>query len=59
MLSRVLQDLKILTSENSKTDLLAFMGDFLDKEIKNADYLEYHLDYQKELEEAVQQKSPV
>ncbi|TEA29167.1 hypothetical protein DBR06_SOUSAS40110001, partial [Sousa chinensis] len=49
-------DLKILSSENSKTDLLGFMGDFLDKEMKNADYLEYHLDYQKELEEVAQQK---
>jgi len=47
MWSKVLQDLKILSSENSETDLLDFMGEFLNKQ--NIDSLEYHLGSQKEL----------
>ena len=53
--SKVLQDLKTLASENSGTDLLDFMGEFLDKQ--NTDYLEYHPGGQKELEELAQRVS--
>ncbi|TEA41515.1 hypothetical protein DBR06_SOUSAS19510009, partial [Sousa chinensis] len=49
MLSKVQQELKILASKNSETDLLNFMGEFLDKQ-KNIDYLKYHLGCQKDLE---------
>lgn len=44
---KVLQDLKILSSEKSETDLLDFMAEFLNKQ--NMDYLECHLGSQKEL----------
>lgn len=55
MLSKVLlQDLQVLAPENSGTDLLDCGGEFLGKRMKNTDYLEEHLVYQKELEELPQ-----
>lgn len=54
MLSKVLQDLKIMASKNSESDLLDFTGELLDKQ--NIDYLDYHLGCQKELEELAQQE---
>lgn len=41
--------------ENSETDRLDFLGEFLDKQMKNIDYLEYQIVDQKEIDELVQQ----
>uniref|UniRef100_G3TVL2 Ferritin n=1 Tax=Loxodonta africana TaxID=9785 RepID=G3TVL2_LOXAF len=56
MLSKALQNLKILVCEKSETHLSGFVEEVLDKQVKNIEYLEYHLVYQKELEELVQQE---
>ncbi|XP_012415183.1 ferritin, heavy subunit-like [Trichechus manatus latirostris] len=57
MLSKALQNLKILVCEKSEINLSGFVREFLDKQMKNIEYLEYHLVYQKELEELVQQEA--
>lgn len=56
MLSKVLQDLKIGSFENSETDLLDFIGELPNQQIqqmKKIDSLEYHLGYQKESAEGI------
>ncbi|XP_036772446.2 ferritin heavy chain B-like [Manis pentadactyla] len=55
-LNKLLQDLKALASEKSETDLIHFIGKFLDKQKRNIGYLEYQLNYQKELEKQDQQE---
>ncbi|KAF5926585.1 hypothetical protein HPG69_001214, partial [Diceros bicornis minor] len=47
-------DLKSLASENSETNLLDFLGEFLGKQMKNVDCLEYQIADEKEIEELVQ-----
>lgn len=54
LLSKVLQNPKILFSENNEADLLEFMTEFLEKQMKNIEYLKCHLAYQSELEELAQ-----
>lgn len=40
----------------SEADLLDFLGEFPGKQMKNIDYLEYHIANQKEIDELVQQE---
>lgn len=48
-LTKLLQDLKTLTSVNSETDLLCFMGKYLDKQKRNTGYLEQQFLYHKKI----------
>ncbi|XP_039077161.1 soma ferritin-like [Hyaena hyaena] len=49
-LSKLLQDLMSLASQNSEIDLLNFLKKFPDKQKRNINYLEYQRSYQKELD---------
>ncbi|XP_070227715.1 soma ferritin [Bos mutus] len=53
-LNKLLQDLKASASRNRETNLLRFMKKFLDEQTRNIKYLEYQLNYQKELEMSTQ-----
>lgn len=44
MLSKDLQDLRILASEKRETDLLDCVGELTDTQVKNTDYLERHVE---------------
>ncbi|XP_006916745.1 ferritin, heavy subunit-like [Pteropus alecto] len=55
-LTKLLQDLKTLASVNSETDLLRFMGKYLDKQKRNIGYLEQQLQYHKKLEKQAQEE---
>lgn len=54
MLSKVLQDLKTSASENNEAALSDCVGEFLDKQMKDIAFLEYHLGCWKESEELAQ-----
>ncbi|KAF5923899.1 hypothetical protein HPG69_010328 [Diceros bicornis minor] len=56
-LNKLLQDLKTLASEKHDSDLLHFLGRFLDKQKRNIRYLENQVGYQKELETLAQEES--
>nr|KAF6474840.1 hypothetical protein HJG63_010973 [Rousettus aegyptiacus] len=55
-LTKLLQDLKTLASANGETDLLRFMGKYLDKQKRNIGYLEQQLQYHKKLEQQAQEE---
>ncbi|CAI9169306.1 unnamed protein product [Rangifer tarandus platyrhynchus] len=55
-LNTLLQDLKASASRNRETNLLRFMKKFLDEQTRNISYLEYQLNYQKELETSAQRE---
>ncbi|OWK00542.1 hypothetical protein Celaphus_00019510, partial [Cervus elaphus hippelaphus] len=54
VLNTLLQDLKASASRNRETNLLRFMKKYLDEQTRNISYLEYQLNYQKELETSAQ-----
>ncbi|KAI4534685.1 hypothetical protein MG293_015545 [Ovis ammon polii] len=53
-LNKLLQDLKASASRNRETNLLCFTKKFLDEQTRNISYLEYQLNYQKDLEKSTQ-----
>ncbi|TKC39113.1 hypothetical protein EI555_003889 [Monodon monoceros] len=53
-LNTLLQELKTLASKNKETNLSRFMKKFLDEQTRNISYLEYQLNYQKDLEKVAQ-----
>ncbi|KAB0388610.1 hypothetical protein E2I00_016719 [Balaenoptera physalus] len=53
-LNNLLQHLKALASKNKETNLSCFMKKFLDEQTRNISYLEYQLNYQKDLEKVPQ-----
>ncbi|XP_032979925.1 soma ferritin-like [Rhinolophus ferrumequinum] len=55
-LTKLLQDLKTLASANSETDLLRFMGKYLDKQKRNIGYLEHQLLYHRKVEKQAQEE---
>ncbi|XP_036114720.1 ferritin, heavy subunit-like [Molossus molossus] len=55
-LTNLLLDLKTMASANEETDLLHFMGKFLDKQKRNTSYLEHQLVYHKGLEKQAQEE---
>ncbi|XP_066111668.1 ferritin, heavy subunit-like [Saccopteryx bilineata] len=50
-LTKLLEDLKSVASADSATDLLRFMGKYLDKQKRNTNYLECQIMYHKTQEE--------
>ena len=52
VLNTLLQELKTSASKNKETNLSCFMKKFLDEQTRNISYLEYQLNYQKDLEKA-------
>ncbi|XP_036102206.1 ferritin, heavy subunit-like [Molossus molossus] len=57
-LTNLLENLKTLASANEETDLLHFMGKYLDKQKRNTNYLEQQLAYHKRLEQQAQEEDP-
>nr|KAF6477965.1 hypothetical protein HJG59_010857 [Molossus molossus] len=57
-LTNLLQNLKTMASANEETDLLHFMGKYLDKQKRNTNYLEQQLAYHKRLEQQAQEEDP-
>ncbi|XP_037381560.1 ferritin, heavy subunit-like [Talpa occidentalis] len=55
-LEKLLEDLKTLASGKKETNLLRFLRKFLDKQKRNINYLNYQLQYQKEIEKSAQQE---
>ncbi|XP_032485318.1 ferritin, heavy subunit-like [Phocoena sinus] len=53
-LNTLLQELKTLASKNKETNLSRFMKKFLDEQTRNISYLEYQLNYQKDLGKVAQ-----
>lgn len=53
-LNNLLQHVKASASKNTETSLSRFMKNFLDQHTRNISYLEYQLNYPKDLEKAAQ-----